>query len=167
MSEAGPAREEYRAEDGAGRLAIGEVAAATGQSAHTLRYYEDAGLLPRVERNAAGHRRYRAEHVRWIGLLERLRASGMSIERMRRYVELALHGEVTADERAELLREHAADIEGRIDELRSCLEIVRAKIALYEGRADDPRRVWHLVERAAGRGESRSSSGIRRAAPGR
>lgn len=129
-------------------LTIGEVAEETGLTAHTLRYYEDEGLIPQVERNGAGHRRYRRDHVRWIGLLDRLRTSGMSIARMRQYVRLAVRGEETADERGALLERHAADIEARIAELGRCLEIVRAKIDLYEGRVTDPAVVWDLVEEA-------------------
>lgn len=146
--------------DGDARLAIGDLAEATGLSAHTLRYYEDAGLIPSVERNAAGHRRYRPDHVPWIGLLDRLRTSGMSIARMRAYVELAERGEETAEERGRLLRRHAADIEARMDELARCLEIVRAKIDLYEGRLEDPSVVWDLVEEARRRG-GRDTNGLR------
>lgn len=129
-------------------LSIGELSRESGVPAHTLRYYEDEGLMPRVERNEAGHRRYRPDHLRWLGLLERLRTSGMSIARMRSYVSLAMGGDGTRAERADLLTAHARDIEARIEELEACLAIVRAKIDLYEGRLDDPRAVWALVEKA-------------------
>ncbi|MFW6083702.1 MAG: MerR family transcriptional regulator [Gemmatimonadota bacterium] len=129
-------------------LAIGELAEATGLSATTLRYYEDEGLIPMVQRNGAGHRRYRPDHVRWVGLLDRLRTSGMSIARMRRYAELAVRGDETAEERGRLLRRHRDELEARIGELQRCLEIVRKKIDLYEGRIDDPTIVWDLVARA-------------------
>lgn len=130
------------------RLAIGELARSTGVSTHTLRYYEAEGLIPLVQRNAAGHRRYRPDHSKWIGLLDRLRTSGMSIARMRDYVELAVQGDATARERAVLLRRHAADIEARIEELSRSLDIVRAKVDLYEGRIEDPAVVWELVDEA-------------------
>ncbi len=151
------------------RLTIGELAGATGHSVHTLRYYEQAGLIPDVKRNGAGHRRYRDDHVRWVGLLERLRASGMSIARMREYVRLARRGDAAAADRALLLREHASDIEARIEDLRRCLAIVRAKIDLYEGREDDPSRVWGLVTAALERRSDRGGRGLRgpNAGPGR
>lgn len=142
------------------RMAIGELADATGLSTHTLRYYEGAGLIPLVERNEAGHRRYRPEHERWIGLLDRLKTSGMSIARMRKYVKLAQGGNDTRGARGRLLRRHEADIEARIEELEQCLEIVRAKIALYEGRITDPEFVWDLVDRAR-RPHSRTTNGLR------
>lgn len=128
------------------RLSIGELAEETGLTAHTLRYYEDEGLIPRVERNTAGHRRYRRDHVRWIGLLDRLRTSGMSISRMRAYAVLAERGDETVHERGTLLRRHETEIEARIEELERCLAIVRAKIDLYEGRITEPAVVWDLVE---------------------
>jgi DNA-binding transcriptional MerR regulator len=129
-------------------LTIGEAAAATGLSAHTLRYYEGEGLIPQVERDASGRRRYRPEHLRWIGLLDRLRVSGMSIARMREYVELAVRGDATASARRALLERHEADIRLRIAELEGCRAIVRAKIDLYAGRISDPSEVWALVDAA-------------------
>lgn len=130
------------------RMSIGELAAATGVSSHTLRYYEGEGLIPEVERNGAGHRRYHEDHVRWVGLLERLGTSGMSIARMKDYVALAVCGDETLEERRMLLERHAADIRERMEELEQCLSIVQAKIALYEGRLETPDLVWELVEEA-------------------
>lgn len=142
-------------------MSIGEVAGATGLSVHSLRYYEAEGLIPEVVRNEAGHRRYRAEHVRWIGLLERLRVSGMSIARMRQYVELAVRGDETILARKALLEEHEADLRERIAELEDCRAIMRAKIDLYGGERDDIGEVWALVEKAQERRKRVSSSGLR------
>lgn len=142
-------------------MAIGELADRTGVSAYTLRYYEDQGLIPQVERNAVGHRRYRADHVRWIGLLDRLRASGMSISRMRDYVKLAVCGDETVAERRTLLEAHEADIGARIAELHACRRIVRAKIDLYAGRLDDPATVWQLVEESRRHLDDRGARGLR------
>jgi DNA-binding transcriptional MerR regulator len=141
-------------------LSIGEVADATGLSVHTLRYYEAEGLIPQVIRNGAGHRRYRTEHVRWLGLLERLRVSGMSVGRMRRYVDLAVRGDETANARRGLLEEHEADLRARIAELKDCHAIIRAKIDLYDGKLDDVAQVWALVAKAQARGRA-TNSGLR------
>lgn len=126
-------------------LTIGELAAESGKSVHTIRYYDDEGLIPAVSRTASGHRRFSARHVHWLGLLDRLRASGMSIGRMRQYARLARSGDDTVAERLELLKAHEAAVRSRIEELQGCLAIVRAKIGLYEGTIDDPNAVWALV----------------------
>jgi hypothetical protein len=64
-------------------LSISEAAEQTGLTAHTLRYYERAGLmLDRVDRvghGASSHRRYGEDDVRWVLLLSKLRATGMPI----------------------------------------------------------------------------------------
>ena len=80
----------------AGRaLSIAEASEATGLSAHTLRYYERAGLLEPVDRNEGGHRRYRESDVEWVRFLTKLRATGMPIRDVRRYAELMKAGDGT------------------------------------------------------------------------
>eukprot|EP01042_Synura_sphagnicola_P015488 gene15489-19614_t len=54
-------------------LTIAEVAKRTGLTAHTLRYYERAGLIAPVARAPGGQRRYAASDMEWIGFLLRLR----------------------------------------------------------------------------------------------
>ena len=130
------------------RMTISELAEATGLTTHTLRYWEAEGLIPEVERNEAGHRRYRPDHIDWVGLLDRLRTSGMSIGRMRDYTALAVTGDETVAERRALLERHATEIRARIAELEQCLGIVRAKIDLYSGRLEDPGVVWERVAEA-------------------
>jgi len=74
------------------RLTIAEAAGQAGVSAHTLRYYERAGLLAPIERDASGHRRFTAEEVEWIVVCTRLRATGMPIRRIRAYASLVRDG---------------------------------------------------------------------------
>ncbi|MER5618508.1 MerR family transcriptional regulator [Streptomyces sp. NPDC002215] len=70
-------------------LSIAEAARRTGGSAHTLRYYERAGLVVTpVDRTHGGRRRYRAFGLEWINICTRLRATGMPIRGIRRYAEL-------------------------------------------------------------------------------
>src|SRR5215813_10093509 len=59
-----------------GPMTIREFCRTTNLSAHTLRYYERAGIMPRVERTTSGHRRYTARHILWVQFLRRLRDAG-------------------------------------------------------------------------------------------
>ena len=62
-----------------------EVVNRSGLSEHTLRYYEQISLLDKVDRDSSsGHRRYTEEDLHIIEALACLRATGMSIEDMRR-----------------------------------------------------------------------------------
>lgn len=73
-------------------MKIGELAKRAGLSAHTLRYYERIGLLPRADRDASGQRDYDASILVWIGFLERLKTTGMPIREMLRYAALREQG---------------------------------------------------------------------------
>ena len=51
-------------------MGIGEAADQTGVSVSALRYYDQEGLLPQVERDGAGRRRFTEDNVRWIRFLD-------------------------------------------------------------------------------------------------
>ena len=73
-------------------MTIREVAAKTNMSTDTLRYYERIGLLPPVPRNAAGIRTYDEYFVDFINFIKNLKASGMSLEHIIDYIQLAKKG---------------------------------------------------------------------------
>ena len=111
---------------------IRRAAAESGTTADTLRYYERIGILPSVARSSSGHRRYTDDDLSWIALVRCFRESGMPIEQLRRYADLAQQGDETADERLGLLKEHRRRIQDEMGELRTSLELVERKIAYYE-----------------------------------
>jgi DNA-binding transcriptional MerR regulator len=110
----------------------GQVAEKTGFSLDTLRYYERIGLLDDIARNSGGQRVFTEDDVAWLRILRCLRDTGMPIQRMVRYAELARGGEETVAERLELLREHDRDIDEKIAHLRVEQDHIRAKITYYQ-----------------------------------
>lgn len=115
---------------------ISQVAAITGLSTHTLRYYEREGLmLTPVDRASSTHRRYGEADVGWVEFLTKLRSTGMSIAEVRRYVELVRNGDFTTAERLDLLREHRVAVLADIAEMTKSLAAIDFKIALYEKKA--------------------------------
>lgn len=119
-------------------LSIAAVAERTGLSAHTLRYYEKAGLVESVRRNAGGQRRYAAADLEWLSFLLRLRTTGMSIADMQRFAELRRAGAATVAQRLDMLREHAEAVRAHIQELQANLGELNAKIGHYEGMLASP-----------------------------
>jgi MerR family redox-sensitive transcriptional activator SoxR len=63
-------------------LTIGEVARRTGIRTSALRYYEDAGVIPRPRR-VNGRRRYDLEVVRLVGVLRFAQQAGFTLEEVR------------------------------------------------------------------------------------
>jgi DNA-binding transcriptional MerR regulator len=113
-------------------LSISDAAQLTGLSAHTLRYYERAGLmLDPVERAPSTHRRYSEPEIRWVTLLTKLRATGMPIRRIREYAELVRAGEGNEAERLALLEAHRDAVIEQLDAMRRNLEAIDYKIEIY------------------------------------
>jgi DNA-binding transcriptional MerR regulator len=117
-------------------ISIAEAADRTGLSAHTLRYYERAGLIEPVERGQRGERRYGPRDVRWVEFLQRLRATGMPIREMKRFAELRRGGAETVAARRDLLDVHRRRVSGEIEQLQRGLQAIEAKLARLEGGVD-------------------------------
>jgi len=67
-------------------LPIREIAARSGVSVHTLRYYERVGLVPKVDRSPSGYRLYPEGTVRRVRLVRMLRTLGFGIRELRELV---------------------------------------------------------------------------------
>ena len=120
------------------RLAISEVAEATGLSTHTLRYYERAGLmLTPVDRASSTHRRYSEADVTWVGFLTKLRATGMPIAVVAEYAELVRRGDVTTADRLELLQRHRVTVLAQLEDVTNSLTAIDTKIALYQEKVSE------------------------------
>ncbi|WP_374215401.1 MerR family transcriptional regulator [Streptomyces cucumeris] len=133
-----PAKPRVCAEDhgyprptGQDRYTISEVAAHTGLTAHTLRWYERIGLMPHVDRTHTGQRRFTNRDLDWLELVGKLRLTGMPVADMVRYAEMVRAGQETFGEREELLTEHRENVRARIAELQSTLEVIDYKIGIY------------------------------------
>ena len=63
-------------------LSIGEVARRTGLRTSALRYYEDAGILPKPTR-VSGQRRYDADIVRRVDLLRFAQQAGFTLDEIK------------------------------------------------------------------------------------
>ncbi|MFF8769001.1 MerR family transcriptional regulator [Kitasatospora sp. NPDC015120] len=116
------------------RHTIGEVSAASGLTAHTLRWYERIGLLDPVDRSASGQRRYSDADLHRLAFLGRLRLTGMPVADMLRYVELAREGERTSVDRRDLLLAHREAVRQQIADLHATLAVLDHKIDVYNGR---------------------------------
>ncbi|MCX4684318.1 MerR family transcriptional regulator [Kitasatospora purpeofusca] len=133
-------------------LSIGEVAQRSGLSVHALRFYEREGMFANpVRRLSNGRRVYHEEDLEWLAICTRLRSSGMPLAEIRQYIELANQGPGNEHQRLALLRRHQDRVEAQVRELRGTLEVMRAKVRIYEdhlsrGEADG---LWNPSHPAA------------------
>jgi DNA-binding transcriptional MerR regulator len=115
-------------------LTISDAARASGVSAHTLRYYERAGLLDPIDRAESGHRRYAEEDLARIQFLTKLRSTGMPIRQIREYADLVRRGEDTEEARMAMLVAHRDAVRAELEETARHLELIERKIDFYRER---------------------------------
>lgn len=128
---------------------IGQLAARTGRSVHTIRWYEAQGLIPGVTRDAGGRRVYGELHISWLELMDRLRRTGMSIAEMQEYTALVKQGSSTLTQRQALLAAHREQVRDMIAEWQLALKLLDSKIDFYgEWVASGKRPAVKAVERA-------------------
>lgn len=115
---------------------IREVSEQSGWSIHMLRYYEKEGLLPSIDRDQNGYRRYTQWDMGLIHFLNRLRQTGMPVSQMRIYMQLLQKrdSEPTCvfPELIKLLKDHRETVLSHLEELRHNIEAIEYKINLYE-----------------------------------
>ena len=111
---------------------IRQAAQRTGLSAHTLRWYERIGLIDPVSRDNYGYRVYTAELLTWLQFLHVLRSTGMGIEQMQAFVELARQGEATKPEQLEMLKIHREALKEQMESLADFLTALETKMEEFE-----------------------------------
>ncbi len=101
---------------------ISKLAAAFGLSRSTLLYYDKIGLLPPSGRSAAGYRAYTDKDRRRLEKISRYRATGLSIEAIRRLLEMPGGGF------ASVLKRRLHEISGQIVALKKQQNLLSAML---------------------------------------
>ena len=99
---------------------------------HTLRYYEREGLLPSIERDKHGNRKFGEPDMERALLIRCLRDTEMSVGEIKRYVDLCAAGETTVKTRRQMLLDHKQAVEQRIRQMHHCLERLDRKLEYYD-----------------------------------
>ena len=103
-------------------MTISEIAEKSSVSITTLRYYEKIGLIPTVPRNSSGIRDYDDTFLVWLELIQKLKAIGMQLDAIQKYVGLILYGTASIDVRRELVRAANDRLRRRIVETQQAIE---------------------------------------------
>lgn len=119
-------------------LSISEVSRRTGLTIHTLRYYDDCGLLPDVQRDTNGYRQFSEDDLEWIGILKCLKTTHMSLDEMQQFTDLVSEGTGTYAERLTLLQAHRKQVEQRLQDIYDALAVIDDKIAYYSDATASP-----------------------------
>ncbi len=98
---------------------IGELAGATDTKVETVRYYERIGILPAPKRTSGNYRAYSAGHLARLSFIRRARDLGFTLDQVRALLALADQKKQDCGTVDALAREHLADIDRKISDLKA------------------------------------------------
>lgn len=116
---------------------VGEMAKVMGLPASTLRYYDQEGILPFVERSNGGIRMFSDKDYEWLKVIECLKKSGLSIKEIRAYMDMVSRGDDSLGERLELFRSRREAVQRQMEEMMATLKILEFKCWYYEEAIKD------------------------------
>ena len=115
-------------------LTIGQLAELAGVPRKTIRYYEEAGVLPPPRRSDARYRLYSDIDVRRVELVRRARALDMGLADMRELVQWASTGSCNdfQERFREVLHRKLEEVDQRIADLEHLKQDLRSLEAHFE-----------------------------------
>ncbi|MFF0131717.1 heavy metal-responsive transcriptional regulator [Streptomyces mirabilis] len=106
-------------------MRIGELAATNDLTPKTIRFYEQAGLLPAPPRTLGGYRDYPPQTGTRLAFIRNAQSAGLTLAEIRSVLALRDSGESPCAHVTELIQQHLADIERRMAELRKTRTALR------------------------------------------
>jgi Cu(I)-responsive transcriptional regulator len=113
---------------------IGDLAKQTGVKVITIRYYEQAGLLPACERTSGNYRVYAQEHLQRLNFVRRCRELGFSLEQIRDLLLLSVAQSPTCAEICGIAADHLKEVESKMADLRRLASELRRIASSCNGK---------------------------------
>lgn len=110
---------------------VKEVAKMLDITTHTVRFYTDKGLVPNLERDKNNNRVFNDDSINWLRGALRLKKCGMSVEDIKRYVDLSMEGNSTIEERYEIILKQKEIVLAQLEELKSMADYITNKEKHY------------------------------------
>ena len=136
-------------------MRIGELASQAGVTTQTIRFYEQAGVLPAPGRTPSGYRDFADDALGRLVFVRAAQAVGLSLGEIREVLALRDQGVAPCQHVTGLLVRRAGDIDARIAELSAVRDELRRlarRAETLDPRQCDPARICHVIpEPATGR----------------
>ena len=115
---------------------IGQVSEMFNLPISTLRYYDKEGLFPSMQRQS-GIRQFGETEVEALRVIECLKASGLEIKDIKKFMEWCVEGPTTYAQRKELFETRKASVEAEMIQLQKTLDMLKFKCWYYETAIKD------------------------------
>jgi MerR family copper efflux transcriptional regulator len=114
-------------------MKIGELAAHSGVSAKTIRFWEEARVLPLPSRTSSGYRDYQPDVVDRLTFIRHAQSAGFTLDQIRRVLGIGDSGERPCEHVSQLITDRLAEVEARIADLKA----TRSHLRVLARRAAD------------------------------
>ena len=111
--------------------AIGQVSEMFGLPVSTLRYYDNEGLFPEMER-VSGIRKFSERELEALRVIECLKMSGLEIKDIKQFMTWCTQGASTYPERKALFEARKRAVEEEMLRLQKTLDMLKFKCWYYE-----------------------------------
>lgn len=129
-------------------LSIGDLARLTGTKVNTIRFYEEAGLLPKAERTSSGRRIYHDADTQRLAFIRRSRSLGFPLDAVRELLTLADDTDQPCEAVDRIARAHLAEVDRKIADLSALRsELARVMGSCSHGTVADCKIIETLAPR--------------------
>ena len=115
---------------------IGQISEMFGLPISTLRYYDKEGLFPDLQRQS-GIRQFSEKEVDALRVIECLKASGLEIRDIKRFMQWCSEGPSTFPQRKALFEARKTAVEAEIERLNHILDMLKYKCWYYAKACED------------------------------
>jgi DNA-binding transcriptional MerR regulator len=130
---------------------IGEIAAKSGVSPDTLRYYERLGVLPRARRTTGGLRQYGDDVFGRLRFIRQAQSFGLTLKDVRQLVnEQGRAGRERCRKVRELLAVRLQEVNGRLCELRAFRKTLQAHLEACDAALESANPTCPVIDELAG-----------------
>lgn len=113
-------------------MTINEISKKFSLSKDTLRYWEKEKLIPTVKRDKNGYRVYDTKEQNWVFYIMVLRKAGMSIKKLKKFVNLYMKDYSTAEIRKHLLIVQRSQLNKEIINIKKTVNYLDYKIDNFD-----------------------------------
>lgn len=145
-------------------MKISELAVAGGTTPKTIRFYEQAGVLPEPARTSGGYRDYGPEFIDRLDFIRRAQAAGLTLREVAQILAISDRGGTPCGHVRGVLADRLDQVRAQIAELvtlETHLDALLAHARQGEPTEHDSAGVCWILESAIGRQRSTTSSGPR------
>lgn len=105
-------------------MRIGELAAHSGVTAKTIRFWEARGLLAHPVRTPAGYRDYDGDALERLDFIRHAQRAGLTLAEIRQVLEISDTGQPVCGHVTDLIHRHRTEIDQRIRELEEARSLL-------------------------------------------